>query len=76
MSLPRFMSPFPLKVSINHEPYAEIAVSNKILIDTVNYLENSTLLDTEEVYCWARDSVEADKLWKLSEELVGEKFQY
>jgi hypothetical protein len=25
---------------------------------------------------WATSAVEAERLWKLSEELVGEKFEY
>ena len=31
---------------------------------------------TDTVKSWARDVVEADKLWQLSEELVGQKFGY
>jgi hypothetical protein len=30
----------------------------------------------EEVGSWGRDEVEAEKLWKLSEEILGEKFEY
>jgi hypothetical protein len=28
------------------------------------------------VKAWARDTIEAEKLWRLSEELVGQKFGY
>lgn len=31
---------------------------------------------TNEVHPWATSSVEAEKLWKLSEKLVGQKFDY
>ncbi|KAK1968046.1 short-chain dehydrogenase/ reductase [Colletotrichum sublineola] len=30
----------------------------------------------EEIYPWANNKIDADRLWKLSEELVGEKFSY
>ncbi|KAM5343109.1 hypothetical protein ACJ41O_014075 [Fusarium nematophilum] len=42
------------------------------------YLLESRVSDpyVDTVRPWARDTVEADKLWKLSEELVGQKFGY
>ncbi|KAF5013098.1 hypothetical protein FDECE_868 [Fusarium decemcellulare] len=42
------------------------------------YLLESRVSDpyTDTVKSWARDPIEADKLWKLSEELVGQKFSY
>jgi len=39
-------------------------------------MEDSRVLAAEEVSCWGRDEVEAEKLWKLSEEIVGETFKY
>ena len=30
----------------------------------------------EKVRAWARDKLEAERLWKVSEELVGQKFAY
>ncbi|KAF9873857.1 hypothetical protein CkaCkLH20_08591 [Colletotrichum karsti] len=30
----------------------------------------------EEVHCWAQSEVDADRLWKLSEKLVGQEFAY
>ncbi|OHF01962.1 short-chain dehydrogenase/reductase family Oxidoreductase [Colletotrichum orchidophilum] len=30
----------------------------------------------EEIYPWANNKIEADKLWKLSEKLVGQEFNY
>ncbi|EEA23528.1 hypothetical protein TMatcc_002408 [Talaromyces marneffei ATCC 18224] len=40
------------------------------------YLEDNRVFEPEEVLSWGRDDVEAEKLWKLSEGLVGEKFSY
>ncbi|KAL6899932.1 hypothetical protein GGI43DRAFT_427645 [Trichoderma evansii] len=42
------------------------------------YLENSHVADpyTDTVKPWATSSIEADRLWKLSEKLVGQEFQY
>jgi hypothetical protein len=30
----------------------------------------------EEVYPWAKDPIDADRLWILSEKLVGQEFKY
>lgn len=42
------------------------------------YLQDSHIADpwTETVKPWATSPIEAERLWKLSEELVGEKFSY
>ncbi|RFU77519.1 ww domain-containing oxidoreductase [Trichoderma arundinaceum] len=42
------------------------------------YLENSHIADpyTETVKPWATSKTEADRLWKLSEKLVGQEFSY
>ncbi|KAJ4165095.1 hypothetical protein LMH87_006742 [Akanthomyces muscarius] len=42
------------------------------------YLENSHVADpfVETVKPWATSPVEAERLWKLTEELVGQEFQY
>ncbi|KAM7204244.1 short-chain dehydrogenase/reductase SDR [Naviculisporaceae sp. PSN 640] len=42
------------------------------------YLLDAHVADplTEEYYPWARDSVSAEKLWRLSEELVGRRFEF
>ncbi|KAL8798704.1 MAG: hypothetical protein Q9182_006455 [Xanthomendoza sp. 2 TL-2023] len=40
------------------------------------YLADSQVHPVEQVRPWARDPVEADMLWKLSEEIVGQKFEY
>jgi hypothetical protein len=42
------------------------------------YLEDSHVADPyiNTVKPWATSSIEADRLWKLSEKLVGQEFQY
>lgn len=30
----------------------------------------------DDVWPWATDKIEADRLWKLSEKLVGQEFNY
>lgn len=40
------------------------------------YFVDSNAVPPESVRAWARDSVEAARLWKLSEEIVGQKFTY
>ncbi|KAH8692014.1 short-chain dehydrogenase [Talaromyces proteolyticus] len=40
------------------------------------YLEDSRIFKPEEVPSWGRDEVEAEKLWKLSEQIVGQQFEY
>lgn len=39
-------------------------------------MSDSDVVAETEIHSWARDSIEAEKLWSLSEELVGEKFEY
>ncbi|CAK7222548.1 hypothetical protein SEUCBS140593_004936 [Sporothrix eucalyptigena] len=41
-----------------------------------SYLEDSHVEDVGNVKSWARDSVDAEKLWKLSEGLVSQNFDY
>ncbi|KAJ5887390.1 hypothetical protein N7495_007431 [Penicillium taxi] len=40
------------------------------------YLEDCQVFSPAKVRCWGRDPVEAEKLWKLSEMLVGQSFEY
>ncbi|KAI0157183.1 short-chain dehydrogenase/ reductase [Hypoxylon sp. FL1284] len=42
------------------------------------YLDNCNIADQykEEVWPWGKDPIDADRLWTLSETLVGQKFQY
>ncbi|KAF7588329.1 hypothetical protein BBP40_005895 [Aspergillus hancockii] len=41
-----------------------------------SYLEDSNVMKPEDIRCWGRDPVEAGRLWKLTEGIVGEKFDY
>lgn len=50
--------------------------SNTSLGNNGLYLEDNRVFQPEEVLGWGRDDVDAEKLWKLSEGLVGEKFSY
>ncbi|KAI4153955.1 MAG: hypothetical protein LQ340_001973 [Diploschistes diacapsis] len=40
------------------------------------YLQDAEVVPEDRVRAWARDKVEAEKLWRISEELVGQKFSY
>ena len=40
------------------------------------YLCNSQVCPLEKVRPWARDPIEAEMLWQLSERIVGQKFDY
>ncbi|OJJ50413.1 hypothetical protein ASPZODRAFT_129039 [Penicilliopsis zonata CBS 506.65] len=40
------------------------------------YLSDCQVLPPDQIRCWGRDPVEAEKLWELSEEMVGQKFEY
>lgn len=39
------------------------------------YFDDCHVVPTEEIYCWGRDPIDAEKLWKLSERIVGECFE-
>lgn len=41
-----------------------------------SYLADSQVVGVEDIQSWARDAVDAQKLWALSEKLVSEKFAY
>ncbi|OGM40070.1 short-chain dehydrogenase [Aspergillus bombycis] len=49
---------------------------NLVLEYNGGYLENCRVLKPAEIRCWGRDDLEAERLWKLSEEIVGQKFDY
>ncbi|KOC17847.1 short-chain dehydrogenase [Aspergillus flavus AF70] len=49
---------------------------NSISENNGGYLENCKFMEPAEIRCWGRDHVEAERLWKLSEEIVGQKFDY
>lgn len=41
-----------------------------------SFFSHNQLVPPEDITPWARDALEANKLWKLSEEIVGEKFVF
>ncbi|KIM96113.1 hypothetical protein OIDMADRAFT_44862 [Oidiodendron maius Zn] len=41
-----------------------------------SYLSDSQVVSPSEVRSWARDSIEAEQLWNLSEKIVDQKFEY
>ncbi|KAF7563911.1 hypothetical protein G7046_g199 [Stylonectria norvegica] len=41
-----------------------------------SHLVDSKVVDPRDIVSWARDSIYSEKLWDLSEELVGQKFRY
>jgi hypothetical protein len=40
------------------------------------YCFDSQIVSLDKVRSWGRDKIEAERLWKLSEEIVGQKFEY
>jgi hypothetical protein len=40
------------------------------------YLEDGKIVDLREAAPWVHGQAEADKLWTLSEDLIGERFPY
>ncbi|OJJ66793.1 hypothetical protein ASPBRDRAFT_366431 [Aspergillus brasiliensis CBS 101740] len=40
------------------------------------FVQDCAVVKLEEVRSWARDPIEAERLWKLTEEIVGETFEY
>lgn len=40
------------------------------------FLTDCKVVPAEEIWSWGRDAVDAEKLWKISEDLVGQKFEY
>jgi hypothetical protein len=59
-----------------HSTAVGIFLTYRVLEDNGGYLEDSHVLNSEDIRCWGRDPVEAERLWKLTEEIVGEKFDY
>ncbi|KAJ4261624.1 hypothetical protein NW762_007057 [Fusarium torreyae] len=68
----------PVSVEIGAATHAFAAFDPNIKGSNGAYLMEARISDpyTDTVKSWARDVVEADKLWQLSEELVGQKFGY
>lgn len=64
------------------ESIKSIVLSKRILVLTEalehngSYLVDCQCSPLDKIRAWGRDSVEAKRLWKLSEELVGQKFEF
>ncbi|RAH59713.1 short-chain dehydrogenase [Aspergillus piperis CBS 112811] len=41
-----------------------------------SFVQDCAVVKPEEVRSWARDQIEAERLWKLTEDIVGETFEY
>ncbi|KAI0969526.1 short-chain dehydrogenase [Xylaria arbuscula] len=41
-----------------------------------SYLMDSQIVEPQTIQCWGRDPIDAESLWKLSEELVEQKFEF
>ncbi|KAH8601795.1 dehydrogenase [Bisporella sp. PMI_857] len=41
-----------------------------------SYISDSAVESPEDVHSWARDALDAEKLWELSEKIVGQKFDF
>ncbi|RSM05783.1 hypothetical protein CEP52_006103 [Fusarium oligoseptatum] len=71
-----FFAPIPVEVGAATHAFA--AFDPNIKASNGAHLLKSRVADpyVDTVKSWARDIVEADKTWKLSEELVKQKFSY
>ncbi|KAF5564046.1 oxidoreductase [Fusarium phyllophilum] len=68
----------PVPVEVGAATHAFAAFDSNIKASNGSYLLEARVADpfVDTVKAWARDAVEAEKLWRLSEELVGQKFGY
>lgn len=60
-------------------PSMKVRHESNVTVDNNGaYLLDCRLADPwkDTVRPWATNAIEAEKLWKLSEELVGQKFEY
>ncbi|EXA54419.1 oxidoreductase [Fusarium oxysporum f. sp. raphani 54005] len=68
----------PVPVEVGAATHAFAAFDPNIKASNGAHLLEARVADpfVDTVKAWARDAVEAEKLWRLSEELVGQKFGY
>ncbi|KAF5618917.1 oxidoreductase [Fusarium sp. NRRL 52700] len=68
----------PVPVEVGAATHTFAAFDPNIKASNGAYLLEARVADPfiDTVKAWARDAVEAEKLWRLSEELVGQKFGY
>ncbi|PGH27623.1 hypothetical protein AJ80_00636 [Polytolypa hystricis UAMH7299] len=52
------------------------AFDPSVLEHNGSFLSDSQVVPPTQVWCWGRDPVDAERLWKLSEKLVGQQFEY
>ncbi|KAF4496097.1 oxidoreductase [Fusarium agapanthi] len=66
----------PVPVEVGAATHAFAAFDPNIKASNGAYLSEARVADpfVDTVKAWAREAVEAEKLWRLSEELVGQKF--
>ncbi|KAG8675718.1 hypothetical protein FPOAC2_01791 [Fusarium poae] len=71
-----FLTPVPVEVGAATHAFA--AFDPNLRANNGAYLLETRVSDpfVDSYKSWARDPVEAEKLWRLSEELVGQKFGY
>ncbi|RBR11839.1 hypothetical protein FVER53590_09676 [Fusarium verticillioides] len=68
----------PVPVEVGAATHAFAAFDPNIKASNGAYLLEARVADpfVDTVKAWARDAIEAEKLWRLSEDLVGQKFGY
>ncbi|KAF5024315.1 hypothetical protein F66182_3592 [Fusarium sp. NRRL 66182] len=71
-----FIDPVPVDVGAATHVFAAFDPNIKGERRRIDHLTKVADPYVDTYKTWARDTVEADKLWKLSEELVGQKFGY
>ncbi|KAJ6109163.1 hypothetical protein N7486_001397 [Penicillium sp. IBT 16267x] len=77
LALPRFSSVNAKSQQQGVATYVFAAFHESVSMQTNGrYLEDSQVLALEEYKCWGRDPTDAERLWKLSETLVGQEFKY
>ncbi|KAM0352618.1 hypothetical protein ACHAP4_008764 [Fusarium culmorum] len=72
----KFLDPVPVEVGAATHAFA--AFDPNLRANNGTYLLETRVSDpfVDTYKSWARDPVDAEKLWRLSEELVGQKFGY
>ncbi|KAF3406318.1 Short-chain dehydrogenase [Talaromyces pinophilus] len=56
--------------------FATFHPSVSAIVNNGSFLQDSHVTPLEDMYPWGRDPIDAEKLWKLSESIVGETFDY
>lgn len=64
--------PLQLSSSLSSEQYTD----NFYLEYNGAYVAESKPQSDTTVHCWGRDAIDAERLWALSEGIIGQKFEY